>query len=294
MALDIQKIEDKIDRTELGAIEVSDTLGGAGYRNLSELLEFGKMMSTTALGVPKHLRGEVGACVRVVMQALEWRMSPFAVADKSYSVNDKIAYEAQLIHAVVESRAPLQRRLRFAFDGEGETRVCIVTGMLKGEVDPLEYRSPPFGKIHPKNSPLWKTDPDQQHIYYSVRAWARRFVPDVLLGIYSRDELEDAGEFTGPDKAKDVTPKPGLSSRLKGTQARGFDAGHVEKETTSLKQSAAALPVEPMEVPDAYEAGRKLKEDGKPLDIPDGLDAAASDAFRVGYEAGADVAKEAA
>lgn len=310
MGLEITKIEEKINRVELGSIEVSDSVGGAGYRNLSEMLEFGKMMATTSIGVPRHLRGEVGGCVRIVMQALEWRMSPFAVADKSYVVNDKIAYEAQLLHAVVESRAPLQKRLRFDFEGDGENRVCVVTGLLKGELDPLVYRSPAFGKITPKNSPLWKSDADQQQAYFSVRAWARRYVPDVLLGIYSRDELEDAGDHTGPNKAKDVTPKSGLATRLKGNKGTGFDAGAVEAETTTIA-AQAAKPIgddaakasggeaatspddppplatdAPMDVADAYAAGQKKKADGKALDIPVGLPEPQRDAMAAGYEAG--------
>jgi hypothetical protein len=45
--------------------------------------------------------------------------------------------------------------------------------------------------IEAQNSPLWKNDPDQQLFYYSSRAFCRRHFPDVLLGVYSRDELED-------------------------------------------------------------------------------------------------------
>lgn len=46
--------------------------------------------------------------------------------------------------------------------------------------------------LQPKNSPLWKADPDQQHFYYSGRAMCRRHFPDVLLGVYARDEMEDS------------------------------------------------------------------------------------------------------
>jgi RecT family len=277
--MDISKIEDRINRTELGSIEMPDDVGGVAYRNLSEMLEFGKMMATTTMGVPKHLRGEVGGCVRIVMQALEWRMSPFAVADKSYFVNDRIAYESQLIHAVVESRAPLQKRLRFEFEGEGPTRLCIVNGWFKGESDPVIYRSPMFKDIPTKNSPLWKSDPDQQLCYYSVRAWSRRYCPDVLMGIYSKDELEDSGEFVGSEKAKDITPKPSLAERLKGNKANGFNAAHVASETAKTVEQAKPIQQKPVEtidqetgevaefgVPDAYEAGQKARADGLSLD----------------------------
>lgn len=157
-------------------------------------------------------------------------MSPFSVANKSYSVNDRLAYESQLIHAVVEARAPLKQRLRKKYAGEGEKRRCTVIGHFKGEVEPIEYESPEFGRITPKNSPLWKSDPDQQLWYYSVRAWARANCPDVLLGIYSADELQDNPHIIA-EHARDVTPANGIKDRLSGSKdkpkGRGFSESGV-------------------------------------------------------------------
>lgn len=227
---DIARIEDRIDRVAAGALQVSDQLGGLRFQNMIEVMEFAKMMSIAGLAVPQHLRGEPGTCLAVCVQALEWRFSPFSVANKSYSVNGRIAYESQLIHAVIEARAPLVHRLRCEYEGENDTRVCVVTGHIRGEVDPLIYRSPLLNKITPKNSPLWKSDPDQQLWYYASRSWARRFCPDILLGVFARDELEDS--HVGADNAKDVSDKPGVGSRLKGAgKGRGFSASHVERET---------------------------------------------------------------
>lgn len=239
---DLQRIEDKIDRTVAGAVAISDNVGGIMFQNMSEVLEFAKLMSVSDVAVPKHLRGNPGACLSIVTQALEWRMSPFSVANKSYSVNDRLAYESQLIHGVVEARAPLQKRLRDRYEGEGPERVCVVVGHFKGEVDPVEYHSPKFKDITPKNSPLWKSDPDQQQWYYSVRAFARRYCPDVLLGIYSKEELEDSGGF---ETAKDITPS--VSKRL-GGRNRGHQRGFSEDGVNRTIDDAAGggKPPEPV------------------------------------------------
>lgn len=220
---DLDRIEQRIDRVTAGAITVSDSVGGVAFANMSEMLEFAKLLSLAGTAVPKHLRGNPGACLAITIQALEWRMSVVAVANKSYEVNDRIAYESQLIHAVVEARAPLKQRLRSRYDGEGDDLTCTVTGHIKGEVDPLEYTSPAVGKITTKNSPLWRSDVRQQLWYYSVRAWARRYCPDVLLGIYAEDELDRDDPAT---RAKDITP--GISQRLaKNKGKRGFSPDNV-------------------------------------------------------------------
>lgn len=216
---DLERIEQKIDRAVAGAVIVSDNIGGVMFKDMAEVMEFSKLLAVAGSAVPKHLRGNPGACLAITLQALEWRMSPVSVANKSYEVNDRISYESQLIHAVVEARAPLKQRLRKKYTGEGPKRKCTVTGHFKGEVDAVEYESPEIGTITPKNSPLWKSDPDLQLWYYSVRAFARSYCPDVLLGIYAEDELERG---TGADNARDVTPKPDVGKRLGGQRGRGF------------------------------------------------------------------------
>ncbi len=185
-----QRIEDKIDPNITGQITVSKAMGGITFRSVNDVCEFAKLMSVAGGAVPPHLRNNPGACMAVVIQAIEWRMSPFAVASKTYIVNDRLAFESQLIHAVIEQRAPLAKRLRHRFEGEGGDMRCIVTGWVKGEDEPFIFRSPRIADIKPKNSPLWQTKPEVQLFYNASRDWARVFFPDVIMGVYSDDELD--------------------------------------------------------------------------------------------------------
>jgi hypothetical protein len=230
--------------TSINTIGIATGAGGSSIapQNLGEVVRFAEVMCKADIALPKHLRGNAGACMAVALQALEWCMSPFAVASKSYSVNGQIAYEAQLIMAVINTRSGIEGRLKFRFEGEGGERVCIAYGKLDGEE--LEVRSPKFKDITPKNSPLWKSDPDQQHCYYTARAWGRRYTPEVILGVYDRDEVE---QFRNSENARDVTPS--LQERLRlakieqhdATQAHeGFDQSFVTRETAALAGQPAS------------------------------------------------------
>lgn len=189
-------------------------------QSLQEVVTFAQTMSSGAIALPKHLRGEPGACLAICMQALRWEMDPFAVANKSYSVNDRLGYEAQLVNAVVITRAPIVGRPRYEYSGDGAGRKCRVVIKVVGEDEPLDYETPTLGSIPVKNSPLWKSDPDQQLGYYAIRSWARRHTPEVLLGVYTKDELE-------AEEPRNVTPPgggSGLKDRLKGsTTGEGFN-----------------------------------------------------------------------
>lgn len=52
-----------------------------------------------------------------------------------------------------------------------------------------------------RNSPLWATDPRQQLAYLAVKRWSRLYAPDVILGVYTPDELDEANR-----EMRDITP----------------------------------------------------------------------------------------
>ena len=208
-----ERIEARVNPANTSALTVG--AGGAmNFQNMTDIMEFAKLMSISQVAVPKHLRENVGACLAVTIQATEWQMSAFAVANKSYSVNDRLGYEAQLVAAVILRRAPIKSRIRYDFAGDGDKRVCTVSvTTLDNEV--ISHSSPPFGLITPKNSPLWKSDPDQQQGYNTVRSMCRRHFPDVLLGVYTMDELQDAPQEPRTTTGRVVTENP--MTRLQNT-----------------------------------------------------------------------------
>lgn len=192
------------DRNPASGVAIGQSGSGIAIKpeSLGDVVRFAELMCQSKAGIPAYLHGNAADCMAVTMQALQWDFNPFSVAQKSYKIKDVIAYEAQLIAAVINTRADLKRRPQVEYRGAGAKRQCIVTFEFKdGSVQ--VYESPEFEKITPKNSPLWKSDPDQQQAYYSLRAGARRYCPEVILGAYDREEVED---FRGPDRAKNITP----------------------------------------------------------------------------------------
>jgi hypothetical protein len=177
-------------RERRAAVGMETTGAGAklAVQNLADMVTFADVMSRAGIALPRHLRGQPAVCLAVTMQALRWEMDPFAVGNKTYSVNDRLAYEAQLVAAVVNTRAPIAKAPDYSFSGEGPTRRCkVVVRMLDGSE--LPYETPEFQNITTKNSPLWKADPDQQLGYFAIRSWARRHTPEVILGVYTPDEV---------------------------------------------------------------------------------------------------------
>jgi len=289
----LAKITDRIDRGAANNLVIGGA-AGVQFNDMLQVMEFAKMMSTAGQAIQPYLRENPGACLAVTVQAVEWGMSPFAVANKVYFVNDRIGYESQLVHALVETRAPLERlpsgdkrRLNVRYVGEGPEMYAVVYGILRGEDEPREYETPRIKDIKVKNSPLWTSDPKQQLFYYASRGWARRFVPDILLGIYTPDEIE-----VMPATEQ---PKPSVVARLQektidgepAVHAEGFRADNVDKaaprkadkpakeqdnaaaEEAALQQKAAAYDKEAI-----ARAEARLQEAVKTAQQRDGADRA--------------------
>lgn len=258
-----QRISARTDLAVAGATEVSSIIGGLQFKDMGQVLEFSKLMAVSGQAVPKHLRATPGACLAISLQALNWRMDPFAVANKSYMVNDRIAYEAQLIHAVIEQRAPIKGRIKGRLEGKDATRQWFLS-VVTNEGDTIEYEGPEIGKITTKNSPLWKADPDQQLWYYSVRAMCRRHFPDVILGVYEKEEIENAPAL------RDVTPREdGFAAKAQRARQPEpvVDYAAIQEQSDALEAIDYATLSDDNAFPgsDAWAAGIAAFQDGKPI-----------------------------
>lgn len=215
---------------------------------MDRMMTAAKMMASAKVTVPAHLRNSEGDCMAVIMQAAQWKMNPFAVAQKTHlSQSGQLGYEAQLINAVVVSCGAITGQPEFEFIGdwskilgkvkemksekggkyyvtdydkskeEGLGVICTAT--LRGEPEPRQI-TVMLTQCYPRFSTQWATDPQQQITYVAVRKFARRYAPGAILGVYEVDELDT------PPMEKEINPQP---KRQTGTQA-----------AEQAKQSAAA------------------------------------------------------
>ncbi|RGD90537.1 RecT family recombinase [Acinetobacter sp. SWAC57] len=189
------------------------------------------VMASSKFAVPKHLQGNTGDCLAIIMQSAQWQMDPFAVAQKTHQINGVLGYEAQLVNAVITNRAPITGRLNFEWYGDW-TKIngkedkswdkgIKVWATLKGETTPREINIS-MGQVGSvRNSPLWVSDPRQQLAYLAIKRWSRLYTPDVILGVYTPDEIEEREEL-------DVTPVQSTVKKHNG--ANGLKAQMAERE----------------------------------------------------------------
>lgn len=241
-------------------------LGAYSFNSLSDAVRFADLMSSAGEMLPEHLRGKPALCLAVTMRALHWGFDPFALATETYQAKQGgvIGYQAKVFSAALRQCAGIS--LRYEFQGAvkmldepvrsargneiarrkavGDRR-CRAWAEVAGEV--FEYETPALDDITIKNSPQWHNDPDQQLAYYAARGWARRHRPDVMMGAFSNDEVDEMRPM------RDVTPRRGGLAQL-AAKARGE-----EEADSSGQQGVETEPAAPSASP--YELGREAGAD---------------------------------
>ncbi|HIC2884901.1 TPA: RecT family recombinase [Morganella morganii] len=201
---------------------------------LDKMLRFAEVMARGTVTVPAHLKGQESDCLAIAMQAAQWNMNPFAVAQKTHIINGVLGYEAQLVNALISSSSAIHGRFHYEYGGDGWEKCTVskevsetksgrngsyevtkrvrgwtdadehglfirVGAILRGDTE-ITWGEPVYlSSVVIRNSPLWATNPKQQIAYLAVKYWARLYCPEVILGVYTPDELEER-------PVKDVTP----------------------------------------------------------------------------------------
>ena len=256
---------------------------------LDRIEKFANLMATARITIPPELQKNPGDCLALCLQAQAWAMNPFAVAQKAHVIKGKLGYEAQLVNAVITRHAPIEHRPEFTWsdgweriigkfkkvpgkNGSGEYAQpnwtdkdedglwCEVSATMKGESEPRVLRLL-MSQAHPRQSTLWATDPKQQIAYTVMKRWARLHCPDVILGIYTPDEIHAMPE----NGEKDITPKDKLAEILHGqsvTARTASDQPPARPETGQyIEDKQEQTPVEVIEAaPADVDKGEAMKQ----------------------------------
>ncbi|EEU9836009.1 recombinase RecT [Escherichia coli] len=260
---------------------------------MNQLVRFAELMSQSKATVPKHLEGKPADCLAVTMQAAQWGMNPFAVAQKTHVVNGTLGYEAQLVNAVVSSSSLLATRLNYRWSGDwsnvnGKTDkspnlTVTVSAVLKGEAEPRELTIS-MAQAGVRNSPLWEQDPRQQLAYLCTKRWARLHAPDVLLGVYTPDELQE----TAPRVERDITPQTttaaGMNSLINAKPAKKPDEQTRKADSRDPEEMLMAFTSAAMNYSTVSELDKAYKYIAQKLSDDDELLEKATDVYSVRRE----------
>lgn len=204
-----------------------------------QLQRVAKLMCSSGL-VPAHLRGQdkQADCFLVAAQAFRWRVDPFAVAQCTFVTSGKLGYEGKLIAAIVNARINPGHALDYAYSGAGTDRKVVVTGRRRGETKDRAIDGTVGGWATANEK--WKTMTDQMLAYRGAREWARRHMPEAMIGIQAEEEVRETVDLErGP--ANTFAP-PATLGELTDKLLRGDAAAVTASDAAPAIASAAEAP----------------------------------------------------
>jgi len=198
-----------------GAIEVF-----ASAQNFEQAWRMSQAISQSDL-VPDVYKGKPANVLLAMNAASRIGADIFAVMQNLDIIHGRPSWRGTFAIAAINASGRYGSPLRFDFSGEGMTRQCIAWTVPRGVVIPLNIRtlaqareinlpvleSPVVSMAIVKaegwfdrNGSKWKTMPDLMFHYRSGAFFSRVHCPDILLGMQTREEVEDT-------EIRDITPR---------------------------------------------------------------------------------------
>ncbi|MFW6106539.1 MAG: hypothetical protein ACOC8H_00085 [bacterium] len=145
--------------------------------------------------VPEQFRNKPGNCFIALQMAIRFRCDPFMLMQHMYVVHGKPGLEAKFVIGLINQSGKFTGPLQWKWAGSGKTRSCTAyaTHKVTGErcEATLDWSTVEKEGWAGKSGSKWQSMPDQMFCYRSAAFFARRFCPEVTMGLPTADELFD-------------------------------------------------------------------------------------------------------
>jgi len=183
----------------------------SGIQQFEDAQRIAKALASSTL-IPPQFQGQQGFanCLVALEIANRMRMSPFQVMQNLHIIHGRPSWSSQFIIGLINGCGRFSP-LRYEVTGQGETLACtcVATELASGN----DLRGPTVTMAmakkegwSTKSGSKWLTLPDLMIRYRAAAFWGRLYIPELLVGIQSQEEVVDIEPVT----VKSEPPKTSL------------------------------------------------------------------------------------
>lgn len=181
------------DSTALTTTTASVFSGIAAFEDAQRIA---KALASSTL-IPPQFQGQQGFanCLVALEIANRMRMSPFQVMQNLHIIHGRPSWSSQFIIGLINGCGRFSP-LRYELTGSGDSLACyctateIATGeMLKGPTVTMAMAKKEGWAT--KSGSKWATLPDLMIRYRAAAFWGRLYIPELLVGIHTQEEVLD-------------------------------------------------------------------------------------------------------
>lgn len=220
------------------------TLNGNVFNGIEEF-EAAQRMAKALMSsgmVPDAFKNDMGANLIALDMASRLKMNVLSVMQNMYIVHGKPAWSSQFVISAINQSGLFGSSLHFEFVGKPGTDSygCKAWVYEKETRDKLEGTTITIDMAkaegwYSKNGSKWKTMPEQMLRYRAASFFGRAYAPDVLMGLHTKEEIEDI-----PSEDYSIVETDYEVEKEKGEKANSLDLGvedveEIKEETKEPK-----------------------------------------------------------
>lgn len=186
----------------------------ADSASFNTALRMSQCLATSTV-VPREYQNNVGNCMIAIEMASRINTSPMMVMQNLYIVNGRPAWSSQWIIAMINSSRRYKTELQFEFGHDQADGGLSCRAWAEDYAGHKVYGPKISLKMAndegwtTKNGSKWKTMPDVMIQYRAASFFGRMNCPDMIMGIYSQEEVLDMGEIPTDGFALVMDPTTG-------------------------------------------------------------------------------------
>jgi hypothetical protein len=182
--------------TDSTALTTTTSSVFSGIQQFEDAQRIAKALASSTL-IPPQFQGQQGFanCLVALEIANRMRMSPFQVMQNLHIIHGRPSWSSQFIIGLINGCGRFSP-LRYEISGKGDTLACtaVATELSTSE----ELRGPEVTMAMAKregwatkSGSKWATMPELMIRYRAAAFWGRLFIPELLVGIHTQEEVMD-------------------------------------------------------------------------------------------------------
>jgi len=168
----------------------------SGIQQFEDAQRIAKALASSTL-IPPQFQGQQGFanCLVALEIANRMRMSPFQVMQNLHIIHGRPSWSSQFIIGLINGCGRFSP-LRYEISGKGDSLACIAVATELSTAQ--ELRGPEVTMAMAKregwatkSGSKWATMPELMIRYRAAAFWGRLFIPELLVGIHTQEEVMD-------------------------------------------------------------------------------------------------------
>lgn len=245
---------------ELTLQESRELLNNPAYQQtkIFEVQQRMAQMYTTSTIVPDTFRNNIGNCVIAIDMAQRMQANPLMVMQNLYIVHGNPSWSSKFLISCINSCGRFSP-LRYEFRGKegGKDWACRAFAFEKNDTT---HKEPLYGDWITmqmaekegwvgKSGSKWLSMPGQMLRYRAAAFWQRVYAPEISMGFYTKEEVED-GAFDGEDMpVMEVNATPAQEN----APAEAVEAAPQQASPADIIQASMQKQSAPVETPAAVD-----------------------------------------